>query len=108
MGQPYGIVPHVNFDRLSESIKESMNELARDIWKLVTHFDLLVWFEYVNTHSNAADPPSRGFLPHCPATRIGDCTKELRTYQEFCIGKQTEAVQQKVDEARRRAENLSS
>ena len=108
MGQPYGIVPHVNFDRLSESIKESMNELAREIWKLVTLFDLLVWFEYVNTHSNAADPPSRGFFPHCPATRIGDCTKELRTYQEFCIGKQAEAVQQKVDEARRRAASLSS
>ena len=95
----YGIRPHVDFERLSESIKASMNSLARDIWNLVTHFDLLVWWEYVNTHSNAADPPSRGFLPHCSGRRMGDDTKELKSYQDFCIGK-------KVEEAKRLAANL--
>lgn len=97
----YGIRPHVDFERLSESIKASMNSLARDIWNLVTHFDLLVWWEYVNTHSNAADPPSRGFLPHCSGCRLGDNTKELKSYQEFCIGK-------KVEEAKRLAASLGS
>ena len=99
IGQPYGVLPHVDFEKLSESIKASMNALARDIWNLVTQFDLLVWWEYVNTYSNAADPPSRGFLPHCPAICIGDLSKDRRLYEEFCIGK-------KVEEARKRAGNL--
>ena len=99
INQTYGIMPHVDFEQLSESIKESMNSLARDIWNLITHFDLLIWWGYVNTHSNAADPPSRGFWPHCGGLRIGDHSKELRSYEEFCIGK-------KVEEARKRAANL--
>ena len=96
ISQSYGILPHVDFEQLSESMKESMNSLARDIWNFITHFDLLVWWEYVNTHSTAADPPATGFWPDCAGLRIGDHSKELRSYEEFCTGK-------KVEEARKRA-----
>ena len=52
---------HYNeFMKLSDDLRRIMNAQARAIWKLITEFNLLVWFEYVHTDCNIADPPSRG------------------------------------------------
>ena len=74
---------HLHFEQLSEDIKYSMNELARQIWSLITELDVLVWFEYVNTKLNMADPPSRGFIPPCGGTRVGDTQWEMRPFSDF-------------------------
>ena len=92
IAEPYGVQPHGDFEALSDNIKYSMNHLSRDIWNAISEFDLLVWWEYVNTHSNAADPPSRGFWPHCGGHRLGHNDKILQSYDEFCVGKRMEAA----------------
>ena len=56
----YGVQPYRDFEQLDESLKLSMSSLARDVWAAITKYDVLVWWEYVNTHSNAAGPPSLG------------------------------------------------
>ena len=66
---PYGVRPLLDFEKLSESIKLSMDSLARDVWSAIAEYDLLVWWEYVNTHSNAADLQSWRFWPHCGGFR---------------------------------------
>ena len=48
------------FQRLPRDIKRFMNEQARAIWFLIHAYDLSVWFEYVKSACNVADPPSRG------------------------------------------------
>ena len=48
------------FQRLPRDIKRFMNEQARAIWFLIHTYDLSVWFEYVKSACNVADPPSRG------------------------------------------------
>ena len=60
-----------------------MNELARQIWALITELDVLIWFEYVNTKLNIADPPSRGFVPPCGGARVGNIDWCMRPYSEF-------------------------
>ena len=74
---------HKDFELLSEDIKYSMNELARQIWALITELDVLIWFEYVNTKLNIADPPSRGFVPPCGGARVGNIDWCMRPYSEF-------------------------
>ena len=74
---------HKDFELLSEDIKYSMNELARQIWALITELDVLIWFEYVNTKLNIADPPSRGFIPPCGGARVGNIDWCMRPFSEF-------------------------
>ena len=69
ISEPYGVQPHGDFGALSDNMKYSMNHLARDIWRATSEFDLLIWWEYVNTHSNAADLQSWRFWPHCGGFR---------------------------------------
>ena len=85
ISEPYGVQPHGDFGALSDNMKYSMNHLARDIWRATSEFDLLIWWEYVNTHSNAADPPPRGFWPHCGGLRVGDSTKFCSLMQIFAL-----------------------
>ena len=82
-----------HFERLSEDIKYSMNELARQIWNLVTELDILIWFEYVNTKVNIADPPSRGFIPPCGGERIGDMDWNMRPFSEFIDNSESDIAQ---------------
>ena len=52
---------HYNeFLSLDEGLRRTMNAQARVIWKLISRFNILPWFEYVHTDCNIADPPSRG------------------------------------------------
>ena len=45
---------------LDVGLRRQMNAQARVIWKLLSKFDVVPWFEYVHTDVNIADPPSRG------------------------------------------------
>ena len=50
----------VSFSQLSVGLRRVMNQQARKIWKLITSLNVIVWFEYVKSKCNIADPPSRG------------------------------------------------
>ena len=55
--------PYTHFDdfcRLSVGIRRTMNEQAKVVWELIHELQVLVWFEYVKSAANIADPPSRG------------------------------------------------
>ena len=78
--------PNLDFESLSENIKLSMNVLAQKIWAEVTKHDLLVWWEYVNTKLNIADPPSRGYRPPEPTRRVGNEDWILKPFCEFVPG----------------------
>ena len=59
---------YAKFLELPEDTRRFMNELCRKVWQLITFYDLLVWFQYVHTDCNIADPPSRQIPlpnPHC-------------------------------------------
>ena len=53
------------FLTLSESLREQMNTQACAIWQLIRRYKLIVWFEYVISDHNIADPPSRGKRVPC-------------------------------------------
>ena len=48
-----------NFLRLSDPLKRVMNSLAREIWRIASRLDIVLWIQYVNTKCNIADEPSR-------------------------------------------------
>ena len=58
--------PQEEFEELAPSLRDSMNTLARLIWKRLAELDCIVWIEYVWTHVNLADAPSRGDPPPIP------------------------------------------
>ena len=68
------------FLTLPRPMRRFMNAQAREIWKLITRYDLLVWFEYVKTDCNVADPPSRG-LP-LPNEGCSIRARDFRSYFE--------------------------
>ena len=76
------VSPVEEFADLSDDIKASMNDLAREIWKRLTKYNILAWFEYVNTKWNISDPPSRGMIPPCGGQRVGNSDWKLVPFQE--------------------------
>lgn len=58
-----------HFLSLPLDIRRQMNFQARAIWRLIAYYDLVVWFEYVHTDCNIADPPSRGLPVPCQGAR---------------------------------------
>ena len=66
------------FLELPKPFRRFMNEQARAIWSAITFYDLLVWFEYVKTDCNVADPPSRGESLPCPG-----CSIRARDYVSY-------------------------
>jgi hypothetical protein len=47
-----------------------MNTQARAIWQLIHEHQVIVWFEYVKSAANIADPPSRGVPLPMPSIPI--------------------------------------
>ena len=63
------------FCRLDIGLRRTMNEQARAIWNLITELDVIVWFEYVKSKCNIADPPSRGVPLPCYAVHVRDSSR---------------------------------
>ena len=66
------------FMELPRSMRRVMNAQSRAIWRLATQYNLLIWFEYVHTDCNIADPPSRGIALPSP-----DCAIRGRDFLSY-------------------------
>ena len=71
-------VPYTHFDefcKLPLELRRIMNEQAKSIWAVIHELDVVVWFEYVKSKENIADPPSRGVKMPLPAIHISESSR---------------------------------